>query len=65
MPDLTVTLSQDDWLKALNVIADGKFKEVAALMQNIQRQLQGQMEPQQPMPPNPKAANGELQAPGA
>jgi hypothetical protein len=69
MADLTVAMSQDDWVKTLNVIAEGPFKIVAPIMQNIQRQLQGQMEmveqqvvkAQQHMP----RPNGELIEPAA
>jgi hypothetical protein len=69
MADMTVSMSQDDWVKTLNVIAEGPFKIVAPIMQNIQRQLQGQMEmveqqvvkAQQHMP----RPNGELIEPAA
>jgi len=64
MTDMTVTLSEEDWGKALNAIADGPFKQVAPLIQSMQKQLQLQMDQKQnPMP----KSNGSVEhhAPGA
>jgi hypothetical protein len=63
MANLTVTLSEEDWGKALNAIADGPFKQVAPLIQSMQKQLQDQMQQQPSMP----KANGSVEhhAPGA
>jgi hypothetical protein len=63
MPDITVSLPQDDWIKILDMIADYPFKRVAPLIQTLQQQLIPQM--QQPGQPQvPQRNNGEARAPG-
>jgi hypothetical protein len=51
---ITIELPQEEWLKVLDIIADRPFRQVAPLINNIQRQMMPQMK----MPP----ANGELHA---
>jgi hypothetical protein len=71
MANLTVTLSEEDWGKALNAIADGPFKQVAPLIQSMQKQLQSQMDNSnqqvQPQTQVVPRANGSAEhlAPGA
>ena len=47
MTTLTVTLSEEDWGKTLNFLAEQPFKQVAPIIQQMQRQLQLQMEQSQ------------------
>jgi len=64
MANLTVTLSEEDWGKMLNIVADAPFKQVAQLIQQVQRQLQMQMEQSQSPMQKPNGAI-EAHAPGA
>jgi len=69
MANLSVTMSEEDWGKALNIMADAPFKTVAPLIHQMQRQLQMQMEQaqrEQQMPTNRmNGAAEEVHAPGA
>jgi hypothetical protein len=65
MSSLNVTLSEEDWGKLLNLVADAPFKQVAPLIQQIQRQLQMQMEQVQREQVTKSNGAIEAHAPGA
>ena len=44
MANLTITLPEEQWATMLNLLTDHPFKQVAPLIHQIQRQLQGQLE---------------------
>lgn len=68
MANLTVTLPEEEWVKALNMLVTFPFKDVAPTIQQMQQQLQMQVEQskrqEQPMP-KANGANVEAHAPGA
>jgi len=53
MPEITITLPQDEWMRVLNMLADYPFKTVAPLISNIQQQMMPQM-------PKDQRPNGEV-----
>jgi len=69
MASLTVSLSEEEWAKALNIMAEAPFKVVAQLIQQMQRQLQMQIEQRQQEQPSNHTSNklngaAEVSAPG-
>ena len=56
MPEITITLPQDEWMRVLNMLADYPFKTVAPLISNIQQQMM----PQMPQMPKDQRPNGEV-----
>lgn len=44
MANMTVTMSDEEWMKILTMLADFPFKQSAQIIQLIQRQLQLQAE---------------------
>lgn len=52
MPDYSVTMPQEDWMRVLAVLADRPFKEVAPIINQMQRQLMEQQRNNKEEQPN-------------